>query len=324
MLGQIGFFTEEIILEKLSALGDNMEKLNGVINWCLFSPYLKNALKKEPKGPGGRPPFPYILMFKILVLQRLYNLSDDQTEYQINDRMSFRRFLGLGLNDRIPDAKTIWLFRENLVKAEIIETLFQVFYQELEIKGLVAHEGSINDASFVEVPKRRKTKGENEHSNRQIDEDAAWTKKGDVSYFGYKNHPKVDAKSKIITDYRVTPANVHDSQRFAEFYNEFENDTAYGDSAYVGQELPENVEQEINERAYRNTPLTDEQKAENKRKSKIRARIEHVFGFVEMSMKGSTFRGKGVKRAEFNIGLTNLIYNMRRFEFFRRSGVCTA
>jgi len=321
---QINMFAEDNRLEKLSRLGDQLEKLNSVMKWEIFAPSLRSVFKKIAKGPGGRPPFDYLVMFKILILQRLFNISDDQTEYQINDRVSFQRFLGLTMSDTIPDAKTIWLFRENLVKAGVMEHLFQLFYQELELKGIIAHEGSINDASFVETPKRRKTKGENEHSNRQIDDDAKWVKKGDVAYFGYKNHAKVDRKSKIITDYRVTPANVHDSQRFAEFYNEFEDDTAYGDSAYIGQDLPENIKQEICERAVRNHPLTDEQKAENRRKSKVRARIEHVFGFVENSMNGSTFRGKGTKRAEFNIGLTNLVYNMRRFEFFRRTGLCTA
>jgi IS5 family transposase len=231
------------------------------------------------------------MMWKLLILQRIYNVSDDQTEYQINDRLSFQRFLGLTTSDKVPDAKTIWGFRDALVKAEVIEFLFQLFYQELEARGIVAREGSINDAK--------------------------WTKKGDVSYFGYKNHVKADAKSKVISDYDVTPANTHDSQVFTQFYNEYEND-----SAYVGQNLPRNVVPEICERAYRNKPLTDGQKAANREKSRVRARIEHVFGFIEGHMHGSTFRGKGLARAKFNIGLTNLIYNVERYVFFRRKGLC--
>ena len=321
-MSQINFMAEGDRLKKLSEIGDPLEKLNKYMNWSIFKSTIDSVFEAD-YSKGGRPPFKRLMMFKVLVLQRIYNISDDQTEYQINDRMSFQRFLNLSLSDKIPDSKTIWLYRETLVKAGVIELLFALFHQELELRGIIAHEGSINDASFVETPKRRKTKGDNEHSNRQIDDEAKWTKKGDVSYFGYKNHIKVDAESKLITDYVVTPANTHDSKVFAEFYNTYENDTVYADSAYAGQELPGNIKQEICERAYRNKPLNDEQKAENRRKSRIRVRVEHVFGFIEGHMCGSTFRGKGQTRATFNVGLTNLVYNMERFAFFRRKGLCT-
>ena len=320
-MSQMNFMAEDNILKKLSKMGDPLERLNKFIDWSVFAAVIYGVFKAD-YSKGGRPPYDRLMMWKLLILQRLYNIADFQAEFQISDRLSFRRFLGLSMSDAVPDEKTIWLFREALTNAGVIEGLFGLFYQELEKRGIIAHEGSINDASFVETPKRRKERGDNDHSNRQIDIDAKWTKKGDVSYFGYKNHAKVDVKSKIITDYAVTGANVHDSQKYAEFYSEYEDDTAYADSAYVGQELPENIKQEVCERAYRNKPLTDEQKAENRRKSKVRARIEHVFGFVEGHMHGSTFRGKGMKRAEFNIGLTNLIYNMERYVFFRRTGRC--
>jgi len=319
---QINFMAEDNRLRKLSKMGDPLEKLNKYMDWSIFAPIIYSVFNTD-FSKGGRPPFNRLMMFKLLILQRIYNIADFQAEFQISDRLSFQRFLGLSISDTVPDENTIWQYREDLTNAGVIDALFQLFYQELEIRGIIAHAGSINDASFVETPKRRGKSGDNENSNRQIDNDAKWTKKGGVSYFGYKNHVKVDVGSKIITDYRATPANVHDSQRYAEFYNEFEDDTAYGDSAFIGQELPPNIKQEICERAYRNKPLTDEQKAENRRKSKVRARVEHVFGFVEGHMHGSTFRGKGITRAEFNIGLTNLVYNIERFVFFRRSGLCT-
>ena len=119
---QLGFFNEEIRFEKLSKLGDTLEKLN-IIDWEIFRQVLNVAFKKERKGPGGRPPYDYLLLFKVLILQRLFNLSDDQTEYQINDRMSFMRFLGLSLGDKVPDAKTIWLFRDTLTQAKAIGEL---------------------------------------------------------------------------------------------------------------------------------------------------------------------------------------------------------
>jgi len=108
--------------EKLSKLGDNLELLNKLIVWEMFRPTLEKAVMKPSRGMGGRPRYDVVMMFKILVLARLYNLSDDQTEYQINDRISFMRFLGLGLGNTVPDAKTIWLFREMLKEAGVINS----------------------------------------------------------------------------------------------------------------------------------------------------------------------------------------------------------
>lgn len=117
---QMGLFNKENRLEKLNQLGNSLIRLNKVIQWELFRSILAQALRKDPKGPGGRPPYDCILMFKMLVLQRIYNLSDNQTEFQINDCISFMRFLGLHLEDRIPDAKTIWLFRDPLTQSKVI------------------------------------------------------------------------------------------------------------------------------------------------------------------------------------------------------------
>ena len=118
---QIGIFDEIERLERLSELGDPLTRLNQVMNWEMFRPVLQEAFQKDRKGPGGRPPYDYVMMYKVLVLQKLYKLSDDQTEYQINDRMSFMRFLGLGMGSRVPDAKTIWLYRETLTKANVMD-----------------------------------------------------------------------------------------------------------------------------------------------------------------------------------------------------------
>ena len=129
-----GLFDEEDRLRVLSKLGDSLEKLNEKINWEIFKPILKKALNKEAKGLGGRPAYDYVMMFKIIILQRLYNISDDQTEYQINDRLSFMRFLGLELKDKVPDAKTIWLFKEKLIEARVSKKLFEKFWKEREVK----------------------------------------------------------------------------------------------------------------------------------------------------------------------------------------------
>ena len=158
---QISLFAEENRLEKLSALGDCLERLK-IIDWESFRPTIALALIRERKSNAGRPPFDCILLFKTIVLQKLYNLSDDQTEYQINDRMSFMRFLGLGLDDKVPDAKTIWLFKDTLTKAGIIDRLFSQFNQMLEERGIITHKGTIVDATFVDAPRQRNSRDENE------------------------------------------------------------------------------------------------------------------------------------------------------------------
>lgn len=330
---QLSFFAEEKRLNKLSELGDCLERLS-VIDWEIFRPELKKALYKERKSNAGRPPYDCVLLFKILVLQRLYNLSDDQTEYQINDRISFMRFLGMGLNSKVPDAKTIWLFKDTLTQSGVITELFSKFEQQLEAKGLITHKGTIVDATFVDAPRQRNSRDENKqikngetpeewsknpHKLAQKDTDARWTKKGDEVHYGYKDHAKVDAESKLITKYTVTAASVHDSNEFLGLLDE-KDQMVYAHSAYVGKELPAHIENKVCEKGYRGKPLTEEQKENNRVKSKTRCRIEHVFGFMTVSMHGLTVRSIGKKRAEFNIGLTTLIYNLFRYSFLERNG----
>jgi IS5 family transposase len=151
---------------------------------------LINSLNKKATNKGGRPPYDYVLLFKILMLQRFYNLSDDQTEYQINDRISFMRFLDLTIADDIPDSKTVWNFKKQLAHLKLINPLFDLFLKELVSLNLVVNEGKIGDASFVEVPKQRNSREENKeikegkipatfeencHKKAQKDTDARWT-----------------------------------------------------------------------------------------------------------------------------------------------------
>ena len=146
---QFGFFDIDRKENRLSELGDQLEKLNKVIDGEIFRPQLNKVFKKTPKGAGGRPAFDYVMMFKILILQKFYNLSDDQTEYQINDRISFMRFLGLGLSDKVPDAKTIWNFRNTLAEHQMGERLFKRFEQELERANMISHKGSMCNLGLV-------------------------------------------------------------------------------------------------------------------------------------------------------------------------------
>jgi len=262
-----GFFDQDMRLSKLSALGDPLERLNNGIDFENFRDVLETGLAKISKGKGGRPPYDYVLMFKILILQRYYNLSDDQVEYQLNDRMSFMRFLDLTISDDIPDSKTIWHFSECLSDLGLVKELFDLFTNQLLDLGLVVNEGKIVDASFVEAPRQRNNRDENKkikeghgselwndkpNKKRQKDIDARWTKKKGQNYYGYKNHTKVDAKSKLIDSYKLTNASVHDSQALEDVLEDTDNgQELYADSTYIGQQKSVNkygVKDQIHEK----------------------------------------------------------------------------
>jgi IS5 family transposase len=233
-----------------------------------------------------------------------------------------------------PDANTFWLFNDELSRNGIIDKLFIKFDEYLNRQGYTAQGGTMIDASFVEVPKQRNTKEENKeikegkipqsftenvHKFAQKDTNARWTKKGDTSYYGYKNHINADVKHKLIRKYEVTSAEVHDSKEF-ETLMDYLNSIAkaWADSAYMSEDIikflkEKGIEANINERAYRNKPLTEEQKATNRVKSKTRARVEHIFGFMENSLKAGMIRTIGIIRAKSQVALINLTYNLFRF-----------
>jgi IS5 family transposase len=328
-----GFFDQDLRLSKLTKLGDPLEKLNKGIDFEIFRLILEDKLSKLAKGAGGRPPYDYVLMFKVLILQRYYNLSDEQIEYQINDRFSFMRFLNLTIADDIPNSRTVWKFKEQLVDLKLIEAIFNIFLKQIENLGMILNEGKIIYASFFEVPKQRNTKEENkqikegeipksitENPNKkaQKDIDARWTQKGGINYFGYKNHVKVDSKSKIITKYIVTTANVHDSQPLEQILTEQDKgQPLYADSAYSGEPCNEilvkkEVENKTHIKGYKNKPLTADDFEQNRQKSSTRARVEHVFGFMEGSMNTMKLKQIGINRIDAAIGMMNLVYNMFR------------
>lgn len=335
-INPLGLFDDHFLMEKLNKLGDPLEKLNEYIDWTIFSSPIEEAFKdgNKDKTKGGRPPFSKLMLFKGLIIQSLYNLSDDQLEYQILDRASFKRFLELKKSDKVPDSRTFWLFREQLIEKDIILGLFKTFNEALDAAGIYANEGKIIDASFIEAPRQRNSREENkiiketgqapsqwkEKPNKlaQKDVDARWTKKNNTTFYGYKNHIKADKKTKLIEEYIVTDASVHDSQAIEQLLTEKDNgQMLYADSAYTGEEQEKiykrkKVINRINEKGYRNKPLTEEQKIKNKEKSKVRARVEHIFGFVENSMHGSTVRTIGIARAKAKIGMMNIVYNICR------------
>ena len=315
-------------------------KLKNVIDWESFRPVLEKVTGYDVKdwSKGGNLPFDPLLMFKILILQHYHGLSDEATEEQITDRLSFQSFLDLQLGDDVPDARTIWDFKELIEKngRNGSDQLFRHFRDLLERKGLIAKEGSIIDASFVDVPKQRNSRDENKQikegkrpegfgkntaKGRQKDCDARWTKKNKETHYGYKNHAKVDAKSKLIDSYKTTAASTHDSKVFEQLLDEKDN-AILADSAYLSEQndqvlLDKDLENFVMLKAYRNNPLSEQDLIYNKKVSRIRVRVEHVFG--RMKAMGADFCHRiGLARNSQHNALSNLTYNMDRYAFLSK------
>lgn len=342
-MAQPGFFDLDNRLESISRLGDPLEVLSRSIPRETFRPVLSKALRKFRKSNAGRKPYDSALMFKVLILQSLYNLSDDRTEFQIRDRLSFMRFLNLNFEDPAPDAKTLWLFRETLAQKGIIDKLFRKFNRYLDREGYIARQGQIVDASLVPVPVQRNTRDENDRIKngeipeswkdqpnklRQKDADARWTQKHGKSYYGYKNHVCADRKHKLIRNHEVTHAAVHDSQMLDRILDP-DNTGApvWGDSAYRSEEADShlkerNFKNQLHYKGYRDKPLSEARQRFNRKRSKVRARVEHIFAFQENSLGGKFIRSIGLIRARARIGLMNLVYNLRRYLHLEKLARC--
>lgn len=330
---QSGFFDLQDRFSKLDQLGDPLKALNEVVDWSVFEPILARGLAKEKKSNAGRPAFEALLMFKVLILQSLYNLADAQTEFQIRDRFTFLRFLGLTPESRIPDEKTIWLFRESVKARGLQEELFTTFTRFLEAQGFVAKRGTVIDARIVEAPKQRNTRAENatikeglrpaaweKHTAKKVQKDieARWTQKHGKNYYGYKNHVAIDVKHKFIRGFDVTAASVHDSQCFESLLdNKNSERTVYADSAYRSEDherllTRRRFTNRVHHRVWQGQALTKRQQRENRARSRIRARVEHVFGHQVKAMRQTVVRGIGLARVRTRIALANLAYNMSR------------
>ncbi len=338
--GKKGLFDEEFTKDRLSVIGNPLEAVSKVLDFEMFRASLeRKLLNTNKKNNAGAKPYDVVMLFKILILQRYYGLGDSQVEYQILDRTSFKTFLGLETGDKVPDEKTVWSFRERVTKTGLVEELFAQFTSFLEEKELILNEGQMVDASFTVAPRQRNTREENKkikngegndlwkdkpNKKKHKDIEARWTKKNGETFYGYKNHTKVDAKSKFINTYTVTDASVHDSQALDDLLTEKDKEQdLYADSAYTGEDQDKTIakyemKNKVHEKGYRNKPLSEEQKASNTKKSKIRARVEHVFGFMEQSMNGLVLKSVGILRATGIIGLINLTYNLFRYQQVRR------
>jgi transposase, IS5 family len=350
MAGQAGFFDVDERLRALSAAGDPLERLASVVDFELFRAELEAALQRSDRNKGGRPPYDAVAMFRVLVLQTLYTLSDEQAEYQLKDRLSFARFVGLALHEPVPDATTIWLFREQLVRAGAIERLFARFDAALREAGYLAMGGQIVDATIIQARPARLTaeekvvvrqgkvpEGWTLARKAQIDRDARWTlKRGRkrppngrdgssrrqaiaiaVPVFGYKNHVGIDRAHGLIRTWSVTHAAAHDGGQLGALLDPANTasgvwaDTAYRSAANLELLARRGRVAHLQRKKPRGRPMPRHVARGNAKRGKVRAAVEHVFAAQKRRL-GLVIRTVGAARARAKIGLANLAYNLTR------------
>lgn len=355
MRGQPGFFDVDERLQRLTDLGDQLLAFAKVVDFEMFRPELTKALAYSDGAQGGRPPFDPVMMFKVLVIQAANNLSDERTEFLINDRLSFMRFLGLGLTDRVPDARTIWLFREKLTKAEAIKPLFARFDAALRAAGYIAMGGQIVDASLISAPKQRNSEDEKKAIKEgripedwkskpaklaHKDRDAKWTVKFSkakpkpdgslppvdiaIPTFGYQNHISIDGEYGLIRRWDATDAAAYEGARLREGLLDKTNtaSTVWADTAYRSKANEEFLVKNgfvsrIHRKKPPGKPMPEATRRANALKSKIRSGVEHVFA-VQKDKMDLFIRTVGIARASVKIGMANMVYNMRRLVFLER------
>lgn len=349
MRGQPGFFDIDERLKRLSGLGDQLEAFAGAVDFEIFRVDLVKTLAYSDGSQGGRPPFDPVMMFKVLVIQAANNLSDERTEFLISDRLSFMRFLGLGLSDRVPDARTIWLFREKLTRVGAIQALFDRFDAALRASGYIAMGGQIVDASLIAAPKQRNTEEEkNELKEGRIpeewkakpaklrhkDRDARWTVKFSkakerpdgskppvdiaIPTFGYQNHISIDRRFGFIRKWQASDAAAYEGARLREGLLDKSNtagsvwaDTAYRSKANEAFMDESGFVSRVHRKKPKGRPMARRTAIANGRKSKIRSHIEHVFA-EQKSRMGLVIRTVGIARATLKIGMANIVYNVKR------------
>lgn len=355
---QRGFFDVDERLKRVSDLGDPLEAMAEVIDFEGFRPILDAALKRSDGSKGGRPAFDPVMMFKVLILQALNDLSDERAEFLITDRLSFMRFLGLSLGDKAPDRNTIWTFREVLKTAGVIDDLFAAFDAQIVAGGYRATHGQIVDASLVAAPKQRLTDEEkaaikagksadeiwaDPNKAAQKDTDARWTikyskKKDDapkgqvdiaIPAFGYKSHIMTDRAHGFIRAFKVTDAARHDGAQMKDLVRRdvlatgIWADSAYRSKANEAWLARHGLVSNIHRRKPKGRPMPEHVRRGNATKSKVRAFVEHVFADQKHRM-GMKVRTIGLARAKIKIGITNIAYNMRRFVFHRKKAATPA
>lgn len=283
-----------------------------MLDWAL----LEGLLVGVYSSGTGRPSYPPLVLFKVLLLQGWYGMGDPAMEEALADRLSFRRFAGLGLEEAVPDHSTISRFRTLLAERGLAEALFEEVASQLDGRGVTIKGGTLIDATVIEAaaaePPRQKGGGRSE-----ADPDAAWVKRADGSArFGYKLHAAVDLGTGIVRRAAVTPANVADVD-LGHHLVIGDEQAVYADKGYVGPRLRERlkaggIRDRVQQKAQKNKPLTPRQRLRNRLIGRIRGRVEGVFGALKRSYGLARMRFMGLGRNAAATFLTLIAWNLAR------------
>lgn len=297
------------------------ERLQKIDGWLDWEPLYNIGRRIDKTGPkGGQPRKPVRWMIRGLFLQYLYQLSDPQLEDQLIDRLSFRRFVGLPLDQSVPDFTTFWRFREALAEEDLVGELFAEINRQLEDKGLLLKQGTVVDATIIASSNRplsdKKRAELDDKPSCQIDTDADSTKKGGRYYFGYKGHIGVDLGSKLIRKVQFTAASPHDSSVLEELVSDDER-SLFGDKAYGWDSLKQTAREHgwyygILDKAKRNAPLSGSQKKRNTRHGRVRAQVEHPFAAIKDRYGMRWARAKTKLRNEARFVMAAICWNIER------------
>jgi len=303
--------------KKVRGLGDRLVFMKEIIDWDRFVPMIKSVFN-DNETTGGRPHTDEIVIARTLALQGWYNLSDEELEFQCNDRLSFRNFLGYP--DGIPDFTTIWKIRDRLVKGKRMKKIWKELQRQLDEKGYVAKKGAIQDATFVEADqgrkriqqeKRAKKEGrEIEYTEKQkahMDKDGTFSTKGQVVHFGYKDHIKIDVEHHLIRKIETTTAKDHDNT--VDLFDK-DDEVGYRDKGYFGTSLPKGVVDKTMQRAVRGHKLNGGQQKRNLSISRIRSAVERPFSVIKRVFHGERTHVKTLERVGIKEMFKAFSYNL--------------
>lgn len=280
-----------------------------IVDWRAIDKILAKAYPSYM----GRPSYPPRQLFKSLLLAQWFQLSDRELEFHIQDRLSFQKFLGFGLQDATPDATTICRFRQRLIDARLYNRLFDAIQRQMEKRGMIVKRGTLVDATFIQAHNKPPAKGNPSAAN---DPDAAWAVKNGHAKYGYKLHVAVDQESELVRGYATTPGNTNDTSQFDKVFR-YDSKAVFADKAYSSYKRKRKLRElgifcGILDKGQVNRPLNDNQIERNKKLSRVRAAVERCFARLKWHMGFYRGRYKGLLKMSAHISTLMIAYNLQR------------
>lgn len=307
--------------KKRSRSDERLKKIKSFVDWDKLEAICLPAYSKTKRG---RSTIPIKISLKCLILQYLYNLSDPELEDALIDRFSFQRFLDISFDEEIPDFSTHWRFRERLIKAELLDKIFEAVLQDLEKRDIILRKGTLIDATLVQAARKPRKQNKDQGDSRedagsnqsQRDKDASHTQKGKKHYYGYKGHIGVDQGSNVIRKRSFTSACVHDSQELEQLVSGDER-SVFAEKAYAKDDMKRQCRKDgiycgVLDKGRRGRPLSKNQKKTNRKKSGVRNAVERPFAYFKRILGYRAVRYVNLKRNEFHFTFLCIIHNIQR------------